>query len=71
MEGVELESTIHYIYLLWERKFIRNKEPIYKIRRTTQTHLGRFNQYPVGSKLICQIMCVGFRRKRAAIVENL
>lgn len=42
----------HYIYLLIEREFINSGEHIYKIGKTTQDPIKRFNQYPKGSKLI-------------------
>lgn len=41
------------IYLLQEREFFNQKIPIYKIGRTSQKGLKRFNSYPKGSILYC------------------
>ena len=46
-----------YIYLLQEREFIRTKENVYKVGRTTQVNYERFNQYPKGSVLLHQSVC--------------
>jgi len=45
------------IYLLHEREFISKNINIYKIGRTSQPLLTRFNQYPKGSKLLYQRDC--------------
>ena len=45
------------IYLLQEREFINSNENIYKIGRTKQANIQRFNQYPKGSKLLLHIVC--------------
>lgn len=49
--------TSNYIYLLQEREFIRMKEPVYKIGRTSQENHKRFSQYPKGSVLLFQMIC--------------
>ena len=46
-----------YIYLLREREFIKTKENIQKVGKSTQKQLKRFKQYPKNSILLCQIMC--------------
>jgi phage anti-repressor protein len=46
-----------YIYLLQTREFINSKQNIYKIGKTTQPNLTRFNSYPNGSKLLIQMVC--------------
>lgn len=46
-----------YIYLLQEREFIRLNEKTYKIGKTKQPHNKGMNNYPIGSKLIFQILC--------------
>ena len=46
-----------YVYLIKEREFIKTKENIYKIGRTTKLNHIRFNQYPKGSILLFQIIC--------------
>ena len=45
------------IYLLQEREFINSNKNIYKIGRTKQANIQRFNQYPKGSKLLLHIIC--------------
>ena len=52
------EIKSNYIYLLHEREFIRTKENIYKVGMSRQSNLSRFNNYPKGSQLICQIECI-------------
>jgi len=42
-----------YIYLIKEREFVRLKEDVYKIGRSSQLNCKRINKYPKGSKLIC------------------
>ena len=51
------EST-NYIYLLKEREFIKTKEEIYKIGMTSKLNHVRFNQYPKGSVLLFQMICI-------------
>lgn len=47
-----------YIYLLQIREFVSLNKPIYKIGKTKQPNMKRFNNYPKGSKLICQYLCI-------------
>lgn len=46
----------NFIYLLQEREFIRLKEPIYKLGKTSNPR-GRFNSYPKGSRIYLLIKC--------------
>lgn len=46
-----------HIYLLQTRESIKNHENIYKIGRTTQDGLKRFQSYPKGSELILHMQC--------------
>ena len=46
-----------YIYLLQTRECMAIKQNIYKLGKTTQPILKRFNQYPKGSKLIHHTIC--------------
>jgi hypothetical protein len=46
-----------YIYLIQEREFIKTKENIYKIGKTKQENLKRFNSYPKGSNLLLYSIC--------------
>jgi hypothetical protein len=55
--------TIHYIYLLIEREFIKSGESIYKIGRSKRSHkkttllTQRICEYPKGSKcILCRIV---------------
>jgi hypothetical protein len=47
-----------YIYLLQVREFINKKENTYKIGKTKQKHNDRLKQYPKGSVLLFQTLCV-------------
>jgi len=47
----------NYIYILQTREFINAKNNIYKIGKSGQENLKRFNSYPKGSKLIMQVIC--------------
>jgi hypothetical protein len=46
-----------YVYLLQEREFIRTKENVFKVGKTTQQGDMPFTQYPNGSNLNIQIEC--------------
>jgi hypothetical protein len=46
-----------YIYLVQEREFIKTNEEIYKIGKSKQENLKRFNSYPKGSELLFQCVC--------------
>jgi hypothetical protein len=46
-----------YIYLIQEREFIKTNEEIYKIGKSKQENLKRFNSYPKGSELLFQCIC--------------
>jgi hypothetical protein len=50
-------NTNNYIYLLQEREFVKNNEHIYKIGKTKQEKLKRYNKYPKGSHLLLHISC--------------
>lgn len=41
-----------YVYMLQEREFIRMKEPVYKVGKTTQELYKRISQYPKSSLLL-------------------
>lgn len=45
------------IYLLQTRESIKNDEHVYKIGRTCQDELKRFNEYPKGSVLHLHVSC--------------
>ena len=51
-------NATNYIYLLQEREFTKTNEPVYKIGMTKKVNHQRFNQYPKGSTLIHQSLCV-------------
>ena len=58
MNILDNDCKTHYIYLLQIREHRRLKEPIYKLGKTTQETVSRFKQYPKGSVLIYQSICV-------------
>lgn len=47
----------HYIYVIYEREFIKTGERIYKIGRTCQEPTDRFKGYPKGSQVVL-LRCV-------------
>ena len=51
----KLDSSI---YLLQLRESYERKEDIFKIGRTQQDNVGRFKDYPNGSKLLLHINCI-------------
>ncbi len=57
------------IYLLHEREFISKNINIYKIGRTSQPLLTRFNQYPKGSKLLYQRDCNNSKKIELDIIN--
>lgn len=46
------------IYLLQTRESLHNNDHVFKIGRTSQDELKRFNCYPKGSKLHLHISCI-------------
>jgi hypothetical protein len=62
--------SIHYVYLLKEREFIKTKENIYKIGKTTQLNLSRFSQYPIGSCLLLQLICDNCHKVERLVIEK-
>ena len=53
---VKSESP-EYIYLLREREFVQNGQPIYKLGKTKQPNQNRFAQYPKESVLLYHRIC--------------
>jgi len=58
-----------YIYLLQAREFINTKQNIYKLGKSRQENLGRFKQYPKGSKLIIQLECENCDINEKALIK--
>ena len=48
---------VEYIYLIVEREFVKTKESIFKVGKTTQNNHDRLKQYPKGSVLLAQFVC--------------
>ena len=61
--------TSNYIYLLQEREFIKTGDNIYKIGRTKKENCKRFNQYPNGSILLFQIICMDCESSEKHIIS--
>lgn len=59
-----------YIYLLQEREFVNNNTNIYKLGKSRQENLGRFKQYPKGSKLIMQLQCKNCDNTEKALIKK-
>jgi hypothetical protein len=55
---INFNKMTEYIYLLYEREFIKTKEPIYKIGKSKQENLKRIINYPNGTILLYQICCL-------------
>jgi hypothetical protein len=64
-----MEST-NYIYLVKEREFIKTNENIYKIGRSKQENTKRFLQYPKGSELILQEVCIDCIKTEKMIINE-
>ena len=52
---VKDQDELHYIYLLREREFVRLNENCYKIGRTSQDPVKRFEGYPKGSEIVLYV----------------
>lgn len=60
----------NYIYLLQLREFVKTKENVYKVGRTTQENHKRFAQYPKGSVLLFQMICNDCVRIEKDVLEK-
>jgi len=58
-----------YIYLVQEREFIKSNEDIYKIGKSKQENLKRFNSYPNGSKLLFQCICTDCNKIERILIK--
>ena len=63
-------TKLHYIYLIQLREFIKLKEPIFKVGRTTQYNFKRFYQYPKGSTILFQMICEDSNKTEQEIIIN-
>jgi len=59
----------NYIYLLWEREFIKTQDNVYKIGRTNKKNLKRFNKYSKDSILLLQIICTNSKNMETNIIK--
>ena len=62
-------DPLQYVYLLQEREFVNNGEPVYKIGKTKQANLQRFNSYPKGSVLLQQTYCNDCNKTEKEIIK--
>jgi hypothetical protein len=62
-------DPLQYVYLLQEREFVNNKEPVYKIGKTKQPNLQRVNSYPKGSVLLLQTFCNDCNKTEKGIIK--
>ena len=65
----QVKNEEHYIYLLYLREFIRTRENIYKIGKTTQPGGKRFSQYPKGSIMLCIIICKNCHKLEKELIK--
>ena len=73
MTTVNDQDDLHYIYLLREREFVRLNENCYKIGRTSQDPVKRFEGYPKGSEIVLYIAvdnCLTAEKQLLAIFKN-
>lgn len=59
-----------FIYLLQTRESLKNNENIFKIGRTCQPELCRFNDYPKGSILHLHISCINSTDIERKLIKN-
>lgn len=59
-----------YVYILKTREFLRTGENIFKIGRTEQKNVKRFEQYPKGSTLYFQSVCDNCRECERKIINQ-
>ncbi len=60
--------SVNYIYLLQVREFIGTN--IYKVGRTEKENFVRFNQYPNGSILLFQMICINCKIMETLILRK-
>ena len=58
-----------YIYLLQEREFTKTTENVYKVGMTKKENHERFNQYPKGSLLLFQMICINCRNIEKQVIK--
>ena len=65
-----LETPVfHFIYLVITREFLKSREQIYKIGKTTQENLARFNSYPNSSVLLFHCICIDCHKIEKIILK--
>jgi len=62
-------NMCEYIYLVQEREFVKSNEDIYKIGKSKQENLKRFNSYPNGSKLLVQCICTNCNKIERKLIQ--
>lgn len=70
IDSYDCDQVIHYIYMLKEREFVKTKENIFKIGKSTQSNLSRFSQYPNGSILYFQMICKDCHKIEKKIIQT-
>jgi hypothetical protein len=65
------ESSCSYIYLLQEREFVNSKANVYKVGKTRQSNLKRFNSYPKGSLILLYSECCNCDKTEKYILSML
>ena len=64
------EIKSQYVYLLQEREFTKTHESIFKIGKTRQPNITRFSQYPKGSILLTQTICLNCTKCEKMIMQK-
>ena len=65
------QAPLEFVYLLQEREFIRLNETTYKVGKTTQPRLKRFDQYPNGSEVLFFRCVENSSRIESLMIEEL
>jgi hypothetical protein len=60
-----------YIYLLQEREFMNSKANVYKVGKTRQSNLKRFDSYPKGSVILLYSECCNCDKTEKYILSML
>ena len=61
--------TTNFIYLIIEKEYITNNEDIFKIGKTTQKRLKRFDKYKSGSILLSYNRCTDCHKSEKEIIK--
>ena len=67
--SIKEENKRNYVYMIQEREFIKLKEPVYKIGKTSNPK-SRFSSYPKGSEVLFISLVSDCHQIEKEIIEN-